>query len=508
MRHIWVLTADLGWAALSPFVALLVRDNFVFYASHWEAIIPYTAITIASAGVVFGILGSHKTLWQYTSLPDVLRIIAAVTVALLLAFFISFVANRLEGIFRSIPVIQWLFLTSAMVGTRALARIWHERARRDFPTRANAPVQHVLIVGVSHLTELYLESMAEYAATRFEVVGILSDKLEFRGRLLRRQTILGAPEELPKVMAQLEVHGTFVDRIAVMQPLDQLSRHASEAILTIERTSSVKVDWLVERLGFTEGASVVEPVRSAQHQASHSKRSWPATQVETLSLGKYGYVKRAFDIGAAIVLTVALTPLASLVALLVAANVGLPLVFWQRRPGRGGRPFKLYKFCTMRAAHDAEGNRITDEHRSTSLGRWLRRSRLDELPQLFNILIGEMSLVGPRPLLPWDQPEGVSSRLSVRPGLTGLAQVYGERDMSPDDKNTLDIWYIQNASLWLDIKILLRTVIVFARGERVDHFALHAAREGLKRPKGPGAAGSLLASGGANAQLDIVRSLG
>ena len=484
MRHYRVLVADLLWVALSPFLALLIRDNFVFYAPHWEAIVPYAAITIVSAAIVFGILGPHKTIWRYTSLPDVLRILAAVTIALMLALFVSFIFSRLEGIARSIPVIQWLLLNGALVGTRILALSWHERRRRAHPVQSNAPVQHVLIVGASHLTELYLESMAEYATTKLEVVGILSDKREFRGRLLRRQVILGTPEELLQVLAQLEVHGTTVDRIAVMQPFGQLSRHAREAILTVEHTSSVKVDWLVERLGFTtESANEVEPGRSASHQVSHSQLSGPATQIEGLSLGRYGYVKRAFDIGAGISLTFVLALFALLAALLVAVDVGLPLVFWQRRPGRGGGPFKLYKFCTMRAAHDADGNRIPDEQRSSIVGRWLRRTRLDELPQLYNILIGEMSFVGPRPLLPSDQPADATSRLSVRPGLTGLAQVHGERDMSAEDKNTLDIWYIQNASLWLDIKILLRTVMVFVRGERVDHFTLHAAREGLERLK-------------------------
>jgi lipopolysaccharide/colanic/teichoic acid biosynthesis glycosyltransferase len=183
------------------------------------------------------------------------------------------------------------------------------------------------------------------------------------------------------------------------------------------------------------------------------------------------------------VLIVILAPVACIVALLVALDVGLPLVFWQKRPGRFGRPFKLFKFRTMHAGHDAQGNRVPDEARSSKLGHLLRRIRLDELPQLYNILVGEMSFVGPRPLLPVDQPAVISPRLSVRPGLTGLAQVHGGRDISVEDKNTLDLWYIGNASLWLDIKILLRTLVVLREGERVDHDMVRVAREGLDRPK-------------------------
>ena len=163
-------------------------------------------------------------------------------------------------------------------------------------------------------------------------------------------------------------------------------------------------------------------------------------------------------------------------------------MFWQWRPGRNGYPFKLYKFRTMRGAHDADGARIPDEARSSRFGTFLRGSRLDELPQLYNVLIGEMSFVGPRPLLPCDQPDEVAPRLHVRPGLTGLAQAYGERTMNPNDKGALDIWYIQNASFWLDTKILLRTAIVFLRGERMDAEMLEVAREAVQplnvRPTG------------------------
>jgi lipopolysaccharide/colanic/teichoic acid biosynthesis glycosyltransferase len=169
------------------------------------------------------------------------------------------------------------------------------------------------------------------------------------------------------------------------------------------------------------------------------------------------------------------------VAALAAIDVGFPIVFWQKRPGRFGRPFKLFKFCTMRPAHDGRGNRLTDDMRSSVVGRFLRRSRLDEIPQLYNILAGEMSFVGPRPLLPSDQPTERSARQLVRPGLTGMAQVFGARDISPEDKNALDIWYVQHASLWLDIKILVRTPLVMLRGERVNERAVRAAQKGFGR---------------------------
>jgi len=160
---------------------------------------------------------------------------------------------------------------------------------------------------------------------------------------------------------------------------------------------------------------------------------------------------------------------------LVAIDVGLPVTFWQQRPGAGGHPFKVYKFRTMGAAHDRHGRRIPDEKRSSAIGGFLRRTRFDELPQLYNILVGEMSFIGPRPLLPVDQPDNDMTRLLVRPGLTGWAQVNGGRDLSIKDKMVLDLWYVKNASLWLDAKILLRTVIMVAMGERRDEGVIRLA---------------------------------
>ena len=251
---------------------------------------------------------------------------------------------------------------------------------------------------------------------------------------------------------------------------------AAKALLAVEQGSSVKVDWIVERLGLSDAPTPKdEPGPDALLPAPNPRLEQPAAgQVQYLSLGNYSSVKRGFDILASVFLIAIFAPLLLVVGLLVALDVGFPLIFWQQRPGRFGRPFKLYKFCTMRPAHDGEGNRIPDEIRLSKLGRLLRRTRFDELPQLYNILIGEMSFVGPRPLLPVDQPKEVGTRLLVRPGLTGLAQVSGGRNISAEDKNALDICYVRNASLWLDIKILLRTLTVLIRGEQFDHHQMHA----------------------------------
>jgi lipopolysaccharide/colanic/teichoic acid biosynthesis glycosyltransferase len=138
----------------------------------------------------------------------------------------------------------------------------------------------------------------------------------------------------------------------------------------------------------------------------------------------------------------------------------------------------------MRASHDRHRVRVPDDQRSSGVGQALRRTRLDELPQLFNVLIGNMSLIGPRPLLPCDQAPEYAARLSVRPGITGWAQVNGGRIISTSDKLILDVWYVQNASFLLDLSIIFRTVKMILFGERINTDAVSQARNSrsLKTP--------------------------
>jgi lipopolysaccharide/colanic/teichoic acid biosynthesis glycosyltransferase len=204
-------------------------------------------------------------------------------------------------------------------------------------------------------------------------------------------------------------------------------------------------------------------------------------ELEGMARRPYSSHKRAIDLVVASLLLVLTAPLILIVGLIVMLDVGLPAVFWQQRPGLRGKPFKLYKFRTMRAAHDQDGKRIPDDRRLSFVGSLLRRTRLDELPQIYNILFGEMSFVGPRPLLPIDQPAEFAARLLVRPGLTGWAQVSGGREISPRDKAALDVWYVRNASLWLDIEILARTVPMIVWGERARPDTVRKAWDELAR---------------------------
>jgi lipopolysaccharide/colanic/teichoic acid biosynthesis glycosyltransferase len=182
-------------------------------------------------------------------------------------------------------------------------------------------------------------------------------------------------------------------------------------------------------------------------------------------------VKRAFDVVATSLALIVLAPLMLALAGLVLLKLGRPVLFAQRRPGLHGRPFTLYKFRTMRNA-DSRGEPLPDELRLTNFGRFLRRTSLDELPELFNVLTGDMSLVGPRPLLMEYLPlytARQARRHEVRPGITGWAQVNGRNAISWDQKFEYDTWYVDNHSFLMDLRILAMTVVQVFRRQGISH---------------------------------------
>ncbi len=172
-------------------------------------------------------------------------------------------------------------------------------------------------------------------------------------------------------------------------------------------------------------------------------------------------LKRLFDLIVAFFLLLFFSLLLLSLAILIRLRLGSPLIFCQLRPGLNAKPFKIYKFRTMTESADKEGNLLPDAQRLTKFGRFLRSTSLDELPALWNVIKGEMSLVGPRPLLIEYLPlydERQARRHNVKPGITGWAQVNGRNAISWQEKFDLDVWYVENQSFWLDLKILLMTV--------------------------------------------------
>lgn len=172
-------------------------------------------------------------------------------------------------------------------------------------------------------------------------------------------------------------------------------------------------------------------------------------------------IKRCMDILISLIILTIFSPIILIVAILVKVNLGSPIIFKQERPGKNGVPFYIYKFRTMKDLNNDLGEPLPDSERLTKFGIAIRKLSLDELPQLVNVIKGEMSLVGPRPLLMRYMPyftDRERKRFDVKPGVTGWAQVNGRNTTSWDERFELDVWYVENYSLYLDIKILFLTV--------------------------------------------------
>lgn len=182
-------------------------------------------------------------------------------------------------------------------------------------------------------------------------------------------------------------------------------------------------------------------------------------------------VKRVFDLVVGSILSLACCPLLALLAAALRITLGRPVIYSQERPGLHGKPFQCYKFRTMTNARDERGCLLPDGDRMTGFGTRLRRFSLDELPQLWNVLKGDMSLVGPRPLLPQYMPRYTPSqrrRHEMKPGMTGWAQVNGRNSLTWERKFELDLWYVDHWSLRLDVKVLWLTVLKVVRGEGIS----------------------------------------
>ena len=474
-----LLAIDLAIVGVASVAALALRENFTITEARWADFLPYLAFTLAVAGPILVVFQLDRSVWRFSGLVDYVRAAMASAFIVVAAVAIGFLANRLDGVARSLPVMQVIVMAAGLVGTRVLVRIVHDRRRRRARVEAvslPSPNDTVLLVGWGSVTELFVRSVAELGNPTIHIAGILSPSERHTGRLVQSSKVLGRPEDLRDILADLDVHGIHVGRIVITMRFDQLSEAARRTLLEIESTTDVRIAFFAERLVFdrpSRPASAIGQIRDGA--VPTSTFALDSVDVERLLRRPYWRVKRGIDAAAAMVLLVLMLPIALLVALVVALDVGLPVLFVQQRPGRRGARFNLYKFRTMGPSHDRDGTKLSDEARLSRIGVFLRRTRLDEMPQLYNILAGDMSFVGPRPLVTREQSSDIMARLLVRPGLTGWAQVRGGRVVSVADKTALDLWYVRHATLGLDLKIVAATVPMILFGERVDKGAVRLA---------------------------------
>lgn len=485
MRRLLSLLIDLLVIAFSTIFALFLRDNLELQETKLIDLQPYLFLTLLISVIVLPMLGTMRAVWRLTSAADYLRIAVATAAIVIGAVMATFSYNRLEGVARSLPIIQSMLMLMGLVGVRGVMRAWRKLQERSISRASganrDAEYETILIAGIGKTADLFIRAVMELGADRVRIGGLLAADERYVGRIVGGHAVVGTVENIVETLRMLENHGVFADRIVIAAPAQTLSEAARDALVDVERSTTVDVVYLKEMLGLGRRPDQARPV-ATESDAAGGRSAFAANEddIAASAARRYWRAKRALDASVALGMLIVMTPAMLVVAALIAIDVGLPVIFWQQRPGLNGRPFKLYKFRTMAAAHDNNGERIPDDERMSALGGFLRRTRLDELPQLFNVFAGEMSFIGPRPLLPVDQPKSYAARLLVRPGLTGWAQVKGGRAVSASDKAALDVWYILNASFLLDAEIVRGTFSMVLRGENVDSDAIRQAWRELR----------------------------
>ncbi len=482
MRKYFLYVTDLIVVLFAPFLALAIRENLSPSAEHIVDITPYALTGVVISAICFLVAGTHKTVWRYVSIHDFMRVLTAVTISMAAILFFTFTFSRLEGVPRSVPFIQWHLTVTGMMMVRLLVRMMHKWYRsRDDITGDNR--EHVLILGVNPITEFYMRYINDFARGKIEIEGIIDEDPTLNNRSLHSKRVIGTPVQIPQILAILNVRGISIDRLVITEPFDSLPAETRELILKWERLNYFTIEKFSDRLGLDSSVAATAP--SLNDVIGRMKQEHFTVRIQELHdrMRSYGPWKRAIDIIGSLVLIVILSPVIAATAIVVAVNLGSPVLFWQKRTGYRERPFRIHKFRTMIDPHDTYGQAIPADQRETRISTFLRRTRMDELPQLYHILVGEMSFVGPRPLLvedlPAQYPELIRERMEIRPGLTGWAQVNGGKDVSREDKIMMDIYYKRKSSLYLDMIIILKTIRMVIRGEKINHVSIARAWDSL-----------------------------
>jgi lipopolysaccharide/colanic/teichoic acid biosynthesis glycosyltransferase len=384
-----------------------------------------------------------------------------------------FTATRLEGIPRATPFIHALVLAAGLVGARVIARIYDpdRHARKSLQTAGTT--ENIIMIGSTRLSSLYIALLEACGPGRHRVIGVLDEQRGMKGRSVSDVPVIGTPAELLTILEEFAVHGITTHRVIIGGDQNFLPDEAMDEIERVCSLREVDVDFVPTLVGLSRPRHPQSEKAQPQDAGKPEPVEIPPADVPT---SPYFRIKRLPDVVISSLLVIILLPVFILVGGIVLLDVGSPVLFWQQRLGARGRTFLLHKFRSLKPSYDWRGIPIPSSERASEVGRMLRRSRLDELPQLLNILTGDMSLVGPRPLLPADQPENPTIRLLVRPGITGWAQVNGGNLLTPQEKDDLDEWYVRNASAWLDFRIILMTAQMLLRGERRSETALAQAR--------------------------------
>lgn len=458
---------DLAIICAAPLLAFLMRDSSLVTGEEQKALLIYwgAGIGAGTASLLYFRVGLIAT--RFLAYEDVKQCLLAAFSTAVVTAAIAFSIAGLQGVPRSIPGLQFVVLAALLVGVRAIAA---EGARDDGEARsASGRVENMLVVGANELAVLYIRLVEKASGERRRIVALLDDDPRLLGRSVRGRVVAGPTLAAETMISEFAVHGVAVNRIVVAYLDPVLARRACDQLRTLCDARGITLESLSDSLNV--GRARAES--AAERIAVRSPYYVSPIRLED----GYWRFRRAMDVLLAGTGIVVLAPLFALVTLVVLIDVGFPSLFWQERVGYRGRRISVHKFRTLRNPLDRHGRVMSDCQRLSKTGRFLRATRLDELPQLYDILRGDMSIIGPRPLLPVDMPAGDHFRLLAPPGLTGWAQVHGGKLVTAEEKSALDRWYIHNVSLSLDLRILWLTCLAPFRGDCRDDDVLNVALE-------------------------------
>jgi lipopolysaccharide/colanic/teichoic acid biosynthesis glycosyltransferase len=454
-RSVVIFAHDLAAALTSLALARLLAQGGPLSSTDLGFLVDAGPLFLALAGGSFLAFGLHRRIWSYTSIGDLGAIIKAATLAVALFAAIGLAAGGTPELPRAFALIEWMILIVLLCGSRLGYRLGRQRARRVRARAVRAPAAAevpVLLYGCGQMAAIFLGAVHSTPATSLRVIGIIDDAGARRGRSVHNVPVLGAPEELDRIIAELAVQGIHPQRLVLTRA--EGDRRFAERC---RARHGLELHFLPDILGV--------PAAAPGAAASAAGTAEPA----------YLRARRPVELGLAALALLTLLPLLGLIALLLLLHQGRPILSSHGRLGRNLRPFALYRFRTTGASPPGA--------RGSRLGRLLRRTRLDELPQLLNLLRGEMALIGPTPLPPGELPGGQGERSALRPGITGWAQVNGGRRLTVEQQLALDLWYARNAGPLLDLRIVGRTLKILLLGEGRDWLESEPAPAGGRRQR-------------------------
>lgn len=462
-----IVLHDMGVVMLALPVALMLRENAWPSAGRLEAIALAMPLLALSALIAALMVSVHRGVWRYISIGDIGRIGRFAALTLAVFYIAQFGIDRLAWAPRSLPIIHFLVAAFLLVLARMIYAELCRRGPRAGSRAAHmgSPRERLLLIGSGDGAALVLQLLRHRSRPDEEVIGVLANGYD-KSRHIDGIPVLGGLDAFDRVLETLRVQEMAPNRIVITCPHHLLGREAVYRMISQANAAGIEV------------VELPELVRLRNEPEDSAAQNDPIVAGDG-SAPLYPLVKRGLEAAISGVALVLLAPLLALVAVAVAIFIQPPVLFVQVRPGQHRRPFVLYKFRSMRDPLDADGRRLSDLERTPWLGRLLRRTRIDELPQLWNVFVGDMSFIGPRPLLARDLddlPDRGAIRSQLRPGLTGWAQVNGGHQLTTEEKLELDLWYAANANLMLDVRILLQTLRMMAMGEERNPQAIAQAR--------------------------------